>query len=397
MKRRGNNQGSVYWSASDNRYVGQATLPNGKRKKVCGTRGDKSRAARLGVEERLAKYIGRRGTRDGSEQLQAFVARWIETAPIRENTRDQYRWMARHLGKLGAKSLVEIEPVDVRRHLDSLEVGDRTRRGVYTLLHRVLGEAAQLEMISRNPATNVTAPRMPKGRKRPLTPPEVGYLLEAVAGDRLEALIYLALTSTMGPAEMLALRRKDLDLTHRCLWVVNDLVTPSAYGYRPTLEPVKTEKRRRRINLLPSTVEALRERLKLCLAEGSGEFVFTTAQGGLIRPSSLRHYWWKPLLLKAAEIAHKGGYDGFPTTLRLYDLRHTANALLGLSGVPIEIASAWMGHGSIKTTHDVYGHIYAQRFEEAVERFNSLFSTLLPRKSLPTTGKRAPKSAKKAL
>jgi integrase len=379
---RANGEGSIYWSDAYNRYIAQVTIgrdAEGKlrRKKFFGQRGDRSRAARVGVEERARPYLRRRTARPSSESLQTYVDRWITNAPVRANTRDYYGWSAKHLGSLGSKPLVELEPIDIRRHIDGLKIGPRMRRAVYSLLHRVLREAAQLELITRNPAASVTPPKMPKREMHALTPAEVGFLLETVRGDRLEALVILALTSTMGPAEMLALRRKDVQLAGGYVWVTGDLVATSSSGYRPTIETTKTARRRRRIDLPKVAVEALRERMKLCLTEGSGEFVFTTAEGGLIRLNALRRYWWKPLVERAADLAKKKRAS-FPRDLRLYDLRHTANALMGLAGVPIEIARDRMGHASIKTTADVYGHIYATRQTDAVERLDKLFATLVP-------------------
>ncbi|MDE2102386.1 MAG: site-specific integrase [Patescibacteria group bacterium] len=375
MKRRGNNAGSVFWSTYFGRYVAEISLPNGKRRRLYGKKGDKSKPARLAVEERMARHVSPHGARNGSEKLGAFTDRIIETAQIRENTRDYYGWMAKHLGRLGSKKLVDIEPIDIRRHLDELEVGQRTRAGVYRLLFRVLREAADLGLIASNPAERVRAPKEPRREMRALLPHEVRYLLDAAKGDRLEALVILALTSTAGPAEMLALRRRDVHLNDGYILITHDLVTTAKSGYKPVLEPTKTAKRRRRIDLPRIAVDALRERLKRCLLENSGEYVFTNSEGRLIRLSVLRRHWWKALLKKAALLAAENGAT-FPTDLRLYDLRHTANALMGLAGISIEVARDRMGHESIQTTYDRYGHVYSARMTDAASRLDDLFANL---------------------
>lgn len=381
-----NGEGSVYWSDSYGRYVGQVTIGRSgeklKRKKFFGRRGDKTRAAKLGVEERMKPYLGRRARDRSVESLQSYVDRWIQNAPVRANTRDYYRWASKHLEDLGRTPMLELEPIDIRRHLDALQVGPRMKRAVYSLLHRVLKEAAQLELITRNPAAAVTAPKMPKREMRALEPEGVAILLEAARGDRLEALIILALTSTMGPAEMLALRRKDVHLEEGYVYVTADLVSTTATGYRPAIEGTKTARRRRRIDLPQIAIASLRARLQLSLKEGNGEFVFTTADGKLMRPTSLRHYWWRPLVTRACEIAQLRK-TAFPADLRLYDLRHTANALMGLAGIPIEVARDRMGHASIKTTADNYGHVYASRQTDAVERLDDLFDSLVAPATAP--------------
>jgi integrase len=374
-----NGEGSIYWSDHYRRYVGQVTIAReGEkllRKKFFGPRGDRSRIARLGIEERVRPYVSRRA-RGSTETLAVFTKRWIETAPIRAKTRDQYEWVAnKYLGSLGARRLIEIEPSQIRQHLSTLDVGPRSRRALYTVLHRVLREAVDLELIIRNPAANVTPPKVPKPEMRALRPEQVPFLLEAVAGDRLEAFVVLALTSTMGPGEMLALRWRDVHLEEGYLLVQADLVESKFYGYRPTLEPTKTQRRRRRIDLPSIALAALRRRRDLTRSEANSDFVFATLDGQPIRLSGLRKRWWKQVLERAADLAAKKK-QSFPVDLRIYELRHTANALMGLAGVPLEVARDRMGHSSIKTTADVYGHLYAARKSEAVTLLDTLFARL---------------------
>lgn len=93
----------------------------------------------------------------------------------------------------------------------------------------------------------------------------------------------------------------------------------------------------------------------------------------------LRWRWWKPSLKKTAEIAEKDAGDStyrFPTDLRMYDLRHTSNALMRLAGVAIEVASERMGHASIKLTVDTYGHVYESMQREVAVKFEQLFGEI---------------------
>ncbi len=43
--------------------------------------------------------------------------------------------------------------------------------------------------------------------------------------------------------------------------------------------------------------------------------------------------------------------------IRFHDLRHTHASLLLAAGIPIHVVQARMGHTSIQTTVDVYGHL----------------------------------------
>ena len=143
QSRRTNGDGvSVYWSM--NRYVAQVTLGTStdgkpKRKKLYGPRGDKSRAAKIGVEERATIYATRRGKGDGSAQLKTVIDQWIESAAesrdIRAKTKGFYEWISRmHLGKIGSIRLIDLEAADIKAHLKGLDAMPRTRRAVYGLI-----------------------------------------------------------------------------------------------------------------------------------------------------------------------------------------------------------------------------------------------------------------------
>lgn len=381
-QKKANGEGSVFWSDTQRRYIGFVTIGGdvknrSRRKKFLGKRGDRSRAARLAVEERMTQLRSRRGSAPGGgTKLRAYIDDWIDRSNIRSHTRVTYRSISKsHLGNLGNKALVEIEPMHIQDHLDAMSAGQQTKLKFYYLLRGVLQEATNLEAIKRNPAKNVKAPKVSPRKMRALNPVEVGFLLEAAKGDRLEALIILSLTSTMGPGELFALRRRDVHLSEGFVVVEGDLVDIA--GQPPHIEETKTDKRRRRIDLPPIAVEALRARLKQWHAEGAKvEQIFTSAEGALVRMSNVRRRWWKPLLKRAAELATKNGVHDFPTDLRMYDLRHTACALMGYGGISLEVARERMGHSTIRMTADVYGHIFPSMQREAATRLQKVFEEI---------------------
>ena len=185
----------------------------------------------------------------------------------------------------------------------------------------------------------------------------------------------------MGPGELFALRPRDVQLAGGFVVVDGDLV--EVVGQRPHIEETKNRFRRRRIDLPPMALDALRKRLKLRLAENPKvEQVFTSAEGTLIHMSNLRRRWWKPLLQRAAALAEKAAHKAgdtqyrFPTDLRMYDLRHTANALLSYIGVPLEVARERMGHASIRLTADTYGHIFPSMQRDVASRLQILFEKI---------------------
>ena len=67
-------------------------------------------------------------------------------------------------------------------------------------------------------------------------------------------------------------------------------------------------------------------------------------------------------------VAAKAGISG----IRFHDLRHTHASLLLAAGVPVNVVQARMGHSSISTTVDVYGHVLPAADAEAGMTFERI-------------------------
>jgi integrase len=90
---------------------------------------------------------------------------------------------------------------------------------VYKLIRNALGDAYRMELITRNVATQVKAPPLARDHRPHLRLAEAKRLLQAIEGERLEALYVLALTTGLRRGELVALRWDDIDLTTRQLHV----------------------------------------------------------------------------------------------------------------------------------------------------------------------------------
>lgn len=102
------------------------------------------------------------------------------------------------------------------------------------------------------------------------------------------------------------------------------------------------------------------------------EYVFTGRDGGELRRSNFRRRHWKPALDRA----------GLDAELRFHDLRHTCAALLiQMGGHPKEV-QARLGHASITTTLDVYGHLMptlGAQLDDALEKAHRDAASIEPR------------------
>ena len=277
-----------------------------------------------------------------------------------------------------------VEPRHVRAFFASLKAGATTQRGVYALLRRVCQVALKNDEIAINPFLAVKKPPKARTAERPVwTPDEALGFLRVARRDRLYAFFLLALTTTMGPGELFGLQRASVSLKGGYLVVRNDLVDVAG---KLMLEETKNSKRMRRITLSAVQIDALRRRLETALSESASAYVFTTPTGAPINRSWFYRRAWRPLLERAAAIAERyarmhGQPDYRFPRIRPYDMRHTANALMGYLGIPIQVASRRMGHASIQQTVDTYGHLYAEADQLVADRFEEFLAPLRRRRA----------------
>lgn len=119
---------------------------------------------------------------------------------------------------------------------------------------------------------------------------QIRWFLDSVAGDRLEALWRLAVTTGMLRGDVLGLRWGDTDLDAGTLSVRHQV---TAYAGKMYAGDAKSDGSRRLVDLDPRTVETLRQhrrrQLEERIAYGEGweqnDLVFTREDGTPIRPS----------------------------------------------------------------------------------------------------------------
>lgn len=113
------------------------------------------------------------------------------------------------------------------------------------------------------------------------------------------------------------------------------------------LGPPKTRKARRIVALSPDQMAMLRRQMA---GRPPGDWLFRGGMGAAWRHSNYYKRKWEPALAAAIE-------KGLPKKPRLHDLRHTHVAWLIAANIPLPAIQARLGHESITTTVDRYGHL----------------------------------------
>jgi integrase len=246
-------------------------------------------------------------------------------------------------------------------------VASNTVRHLHATIHTALEDALRLNLVARNVADLVRAPKAPHLEMKTYTPQQANALLAAAKGDRLEALYVLMLTTACRLGELLGLRWPAVDFERGEIQIASALKDVSNHR---TLGTPKTPRSRRTIPLTPMAVECLRKHRIAQLEErlihrsdwNQQQLVFCTTTGTAYARTNWHVQQYRPLLKRA----------GLPY-IRPHDLRHTAATLLLLEGVQPIVVSEMLGHASVAFTLSTYGHVQAEMRKPARDAMSRIF------------------------
>lgn len=372
MTRRANGEGSIY-QRSDGLYIGAYKGADGRRRTISGKlRSDVAR--RLVVAQREAQQ----GLTPGPARLTVgdFLTQWLADAgpSLRPRTQARYAELVRlHIAPaLGRTTLVQLTPRQVQQLLNAkMAEGLSPNTVVYirAVLRRGLTQAMRWGLVSRNVAALVDPPSVPRREGRILAPAEARAFLEAIRGDRLEALYRVGLAVGLREGEAFGLSWDDVDLEGGTITVRHALLRMKG---RVELAEPKTARSRRTIAIPASVVGALRahrtrqleERLAAGEAWQDRGLLFTTTVGTPLNRSDILQAFRRHLT-KA----------GLPR-MRFQDLRHSCASLLLAQGVHPRVVMETLGHSTINVTMNVYSHVLPALQRDAAEQMEAVLGAV---------------------
>ena len=133
---------------------------------------------------------------------------------------------------------------------------------------------------------------------------------------------------------------------------------------RPVLAPPKTSASLRDVPMprfVLQAVTAYTDHFRI----GPYDVLCRTPRGTLLRRDYYNREIWKPAITAA----------GLPPKTTFHDLRHTFVSTALAEGVPISEVSRWLGHKSITTTVDLYGHLVPEASGRARDALDRAFQT----------------------
>jgi integrase len=371
--------GTTKWQA---RY----TDPDDPRKRIEKTFRTKREAQSWLTQQQAGILSGdHNDPRRADRPFAAAVEAWRETraANLAPKTRDRYESVLRKylLPEFAHRPLSSISREAVKRYFARLQREGRTPgtvKKVQTVLSSVLSEAVELGMLRVNPATKLRLPAPPARDQTTLTAGEVNALADAI-DPHYRVLIYVAAYTGLRAGELWAMRRRDVDVLrgqlHVRQTVKRDKPTPGAPtdSYGREVGPPK--------NGRPRTI-SLPNHLKTMLGEhlldptmtlpsggtGPDAMVFHTASGRPVRHTLFMREVFRPAI--AVAVPHK-------PNLRFHDLRHTCATLLISAGAHAKLVQERLGHASITTTLNLYGHVLPSTEAALVDALDSLYEAAI--------------------
>lgn len=255
---------------------------------------------------------------------------------------------------------------------DEKTLSSRTVMNCHMLVSAVLGQAEKELLIPYNPARRAVPPRRGEGiDPNYFQEEQVGEILNALEKEPVKwrAAVNLLLASGCRRGELLGLKWDKVDWDRRTIKI--DCAMHYAADRGLYEGPPKTRDSIRTIRLPEEMMALLKEykewQEKEIAYQGDrwkeSPYIFTGEHGGPMNPSQLGN--WLTRFEKRHGLPH----------LNPHAFRHTMTSLLLFSGVDSISVSHRLGHSSVATTTNIYGHLMKQaedrisgRMEEIINR-----------------------------
>lgn len=293
-----------------------------------------------------------------------YGQRWITEHRLGERTREEYRSLWRHhvAPYLGHIELAELSTGTIRSWRANLlgdgRSEDRTAKA-YRLVRAILNTAVDDGRIKRNPCRIKSAGEHRTAERATASVAQVYALAERMP-DRFRVLVLAAAFTGLRWGELIGLRRCDVDLDGRVLYVRRRLAQLSRGGMQ-TGAP-KSTAGVRNVAVPAVLADELRRHIARFAGPGAEGLVFRGEKGAMLRRGNFGRAVKWPAMVVAA---------GLPAGFHFHDLRHTGNQLAANSGATTRELMHRMGHGSMRAAL-VYQHATTDRDRNIADALGAL-------------------------
>ena len=391
MGKRGNGEGTIYYSEKLNKWVGQFVAgrkADGKlnRKSVYGnTRKEvKEKMTKALAEVQTNTYIDKTDITIG--QLgEELINKKIESNNIRESTYYRLEGTFKHIkeSNLYNAKIQKVTSVELQDFMNTKkDYANSYIDKIYELLNSIFKEAINREYIYKNPLNVVLKPKSLKNDKKveALTTEEQKQFLQAVKGEIYENIFMIALYTGMRIGEILALTPDDIDLDNNII-SINKTLTKNKDGKYILGKTTKTYNSCREIPITMLFKSNLEDALNNFISN-KNNLIFTHSNGNIIAPSSINTAFKK--ICKNANIhciIHKTRRDKKiinlkTSTCNTHMLRHTFATRCIESGMSAPVLQKLLGHKNIKTTINTYTSVFDKFRNDEMDKYINYINLL---------------------
>lgn len=281
---------------------------------------------------------------------------------------------------IGAVKLSALKPHQVQALYNKLLKSEenlsglsaKTIKNLHGVLHKAMKQAVMIGYIKVNPTDACVLPRIEKKEVSFIEEDGVKALLKAIEGHRFEKVYKVDLFTGMRQGEILGLTWDCVDFNAGILTINKQLQKEHKKGGQYSLVSCKTDRVRRikPAQFIMDTLRQQRAEQNTNRLRAGGDWgnewnlVFTNEVGGhLCAPTVYNHF--KKIVDQI----------GMPS-VRFHDMRHTFVAISLQNGDDIKTVQQNVGHSTVVTTLNVYGHVSQKMQQGSADRMQGYFDNL---------------------